>query len=464
MERVLDKIIVFAGCCLALMLVTPSTLEVTGLLAAVTAAALFEVVPGRARRAGTAAYLVLATACAPCALFAPLAAYDCIRSEQDGEGEGAGGSGSAGRTAAGAAGGNAARGAGAGGSGARTPSGGVRADAEAPWETRALRVLCAAALAAALPRLPLSAAGVMLAMAVVAALLSWRTSRLLADKKRQRIARDSMREHSLALELRNRDLRDKQDYEVHVATLTERGRIAREIHDNVGHLLTRAILQVEAMQVVHAQDAQVTRELAPVSATLSEALASVRASVHALHDDALDLEGQVRECARGCEAAGIAVTIDYAVDDAPAPVALCLIAIAREALANVMRHSGATKAHVRLTEYPALYQITVTDNGGGNAGAGARAAGPARGSGMGLQSMEERVTALGGSFRAGFERTASARAAGAGARAAGASARAAGAGAARGAGDGAAGACGHEGQRAGFRVFASIPKEAPDRP
>ncbi|WP_172137137.1 sensor histidine kinase, partial [Adlercreutzia sp. ZJ473] len=408
----MDKIIVFAGCCLALMLVTPSAFEVMGLLAAVTAAALFEVAPDRMRYAGTAAYLALACACAPCALFAPLAAYDSMRVGRNDEDEGRGAAGGAGGGAR-AVGANRARMTGGVADGA---AGGIAGDnAEAPWETRALRVLCAAALAAALPRLPLDAVGVMLVMAVVAALLSWRTSRLLADKRRQRIARDSMREHSLALELRNRDLRDKQDYEVHVATLTERGRIAREIHDNVGHLLTRAILQVEAMQVVHAQDAQVTRELAPVGATLSEALASVRASVHALHDDALDLEGQVRECARGCEEAGIAVKIDYAVDYAPAPVALCLIAVTREALSNVMRHSNAAKAHVRLTEYPALYQITVTDNGSGSmgGGAGAGTAGGARG--MGLQSMEERVTALGGSFRAGFERTPG----GAGARAAG---------------------------------------------
>ena len=42
---------------------------------------------------------------------------------------------------------------------------------------------------------------------------------------------------------KNKDLLEKQDYEIHVATLKERNRIAREIHDNVGHMLSRSLLQ-----------------------------------------------------------------------------------------------------------------------------------------------------------------------------------------------------------------------------
>ena len=46
-------------------------------------------------------------------------------------------------------------------------------------------------------------------------------------------------------------MRQNQDYEIHLATLKERNRIAREIHDNVGHLLSRSLLQTGALQVMN---------------------------------------------------------------------------------------------------------------------------------------------------------------------------------------------------------------------
>ena len=388
MERLLDKIIVCPASLVALAFVDTSALEVAGLLASIIASVLFELTTGRHRRIGLAVFCVFAVACPRAALFLPLVAYDCLRTH----------------------------------------------DTPHNRDSVLVCTLAAVALIAALPRLPLGAAAALSCVSVTAAMLSQRTNRTIARETAQLAARDTLREHSLALEAKNRDLRDRQDYEVHVATLTERGRIAREIHDNVGHLLTRAVLQTEALRVAHAEEPAFARELEPLAATLSEALDSVRTSVHALHDDALDLEEQLRACAARC--APLDVQLDYAADDVPTPAALCFIAVTREALANTLRHSNATAARVRVVEYPALYQLTITDNGGtcANGGAssdakeaegvgaandesgrghgrGARKAGesassvsretPARAErGMGLHSMEERVTALGGTFRA----------------------------------------------------------------
>ncbi|MDO4291211.1 MAG: histidine kinase [Eggerthellaceae bacterium] len=376
MERPLDKIIVCLGSLVALAFVDVSTYEVVGLLASIIAAALFELTTGRHRRVGLAAFCVLAVVRPRTALFLPLVVYDCLRTHDA----------------------------------SRSHDG--THDAPHDRDGALVCVLAAVALIAALPRLPLGAAAVLACVSATAAMLSRRTTHVLEREKEQTSARDTLREHSLALEAKNRDLRDRQDYEVHVATLTERGRIAREIHDNVGHLLTRAVLQTEALRVAHAEDPALARELEPLAATLSEALSSVRTSVHALHDDAFDLEEQLRACAARC--APLDVQLDYAADDVPTPVALCFIAVTREALANTLRHSNATAAHVRVVEYPALYQLTVTDNGSTRArcdeassdaneaeGVGARSVGAASdGRGMGLHSMEERVTALGGTFRA----------------------------------------------------------------
>ena len=65
----------------------------------------------------------------------------------------------------------------------------------------------------------------------------------------------------------------------------------------------------------------------------------------------------------------------------------------REAVSNVLRHADACHVSVELVEHPGLWRLTVTDDGRGGA--------VGDGSGMGLASMEERVRALGGTFRAG---------------------------------------------------------------
>jgi signal transduction histidine kinase len=82
---------------------------------------------------------------------------------------------------------------------------------------------------------------------VLAALVRRRT-RMLEKLRGEYIAlRDSTKEFSLLLENKNKDLMEKQDYEINLATLNERNRIARDIHDSIGHLLSSAILQTGAM-------------------------------------------------------------------------------------------------------------------------------------------------------------------------------------------------------------------------
>ena len=190
---------------------------------------------------------------------------------------------------------------------------------------------------------------------------------------------------------------DRQEYEVELATLAERARIAREIHDNVGHLLTRATLQVEALRVVHAGEPRVQADFADVGATLGEALDTVRASVHALREDSVDLSVQMRKVVADVTAvAPLAVELDVRCDRVPPNACSCLLAVTREALSNVLRHAAAERVVLRCVEHPGFFQLEVTDDG-----AARSAGGTAASTGMGLASMGERVEALGGTFSAG---------------------------------------------------------------
>lgn len=235
-------------------------------------------------------------------------------------------------------------------------------------------------------------------LSVAATLLSLRTAQLEREQERMRRTSDKLQERALALEARNRDLADRQDYEVELATLAERARIAREIHDNVGHQLTRASLQTEALRVVHADEPRVAADFADVKRTVDEALQLVRASVHALNDNATNLSVQLERIVEGaCSDSGPQIELEVLAEHAPANVANCFAAVLREALSNAMRHAHAKTITVRCMEHPSFYQLVVTDDGAG----GVQASGRGAAEGMGLASMRERIEALGGAFTAG---------------------------------------------------------------
>ena len=236
----------------------------------------------------------------------------------------------------------------------------------------------------------------------VACLLSVRATQAERAAASNRQTRDNLQGRALELAAKNRDLMDRQEYEVELATLAERARIAREIHDNVGHLLTRATLQVEALRVVHAGEPRVQADFADVGATLGEALDTVRASVHALRKDSVDLSVQMRKVVADVTAvAPLAVELDVRCDRVPPNACSCLLAVTREALSNVLRHAAAERVVLRCVEHPGFFQLEVTDDGAARSAGGTVADGTAASTGMGLASMGERVEALGGTFRAG---------------------------------------------------------------
>lgn len=268
------------------------------------------------------------------------------------------------------------------------------------WPALAIGAVFVCALVADLCTDALTARTLLLTviLSVAATLLSLRTAQLEREQQRMRRTRDELQERALALEARNRDLADRQDYEVELATLAERARIAREIHDNVGHQLTRASLQTEALRVVHANEPGVAADFADVKRTVDEALQLVRTSVHALNDNAANLSVQLERIVEGARSdGGPQIELEVLTEHAPANVANCFAAILREALSNTMRHARAQNVTVRCMEHPSFYQLIVTDDGE----AGIRAGGRGVAEGMGLGSMRERVEALGGTFTAG---------------------------------------------------------------
>lgn len=201
---------------------------------------------------------------------------------------------------------------------------------------------------------------------------------------------DNAKEYSMSLERKNRELMEKQDYEVRLATLSERNRIAREIHDNVGHLLTRAILQVKALQITCKENEENDGQLSAVKDTLSDAMDNIRRSVHNLHDESIDLRVNIGSLIN--EFTFCPVKLNFDADNPSKEIKYCFIAIIKEALSNIAKHSNADYAYISVLEHPAFYQLVIEDNG--------TKKNREKSDGIGLQNMRDRVEAFGGTFRA----------------------------------------------------------------
>lgn len=251
-------------------------------------------------------------------------------------------------------------------------------------------------LSAVLPAIPvllsfqwlgLSTAFTVSGLCLIAAFLAVKSIMLSEYEQKLILMRDEDTEKQNQLKARNRELIDKQDYEIQLATLGERNRIAREIHDNVGHMLSRSILQVGALKVIE-KDEMVKEQLSGIGQTLSGAMDSIRMSVHRLHDESIDLTVSAKE-ALGALDGKCEVAFDCDISpDAPKQLKLCFIGIVKEAVSNVIKHSDADRVSVIMREHPAFRQLIFSDNGKGSKSVSE--------SGIGLQNIRDRVSALGG--------------------------------------------------------------------
>lgn len=241
-----------------------------------------------------------------------------------------------------------------------------------------------------------------LGMLGIAAVLGYRTGNKERLEQEMKELRDNTTELNLMLREKNKNLMEKQDYEIYLATLRERNRIAREIHDNVGHMLSRSILQIGALTTIHKEE-PLCEQLKSVNDTLGQAMNSIRESVHDLHDDAIDLRQAILEATREM-AKEYQLTVDYDMSpEIPRGVKYCFIAIVKEAMSNIVKHSDANQITLILREHPAFYQLTVEDNGTTAQSGRLRwetvQGEEVFGGGIGLANMRERVEALQGTFR-----------------------------------------------------------------
>ena len=262
--------------------------------------------------------------------------------------------------------------------------------------------------------LPYIAAGFWLAIFVtVAALTSILAGSLQRALQQSRAQAQALQEFSGQLEARvEAQTALLLEQERAAATLEERTRLAREIHDTLAQGLTGIVLQLGAAQraLQVADDADEHIDLAQRMAR--EALAEARRSVWNLRAPALSQAGAngmgqgLGDALRSLVARPIrpevSTTFEQHGEPWPLPPRLesALLRACQEALVNVAKHSGATRADVRLAYTDGAVRLSVSDNGAGfdDLSLPQGLAMPGPWGGFGLLGMRERIVALGGTL------------------------------------------------------------------
>jgi two-component system sensor histidine kinase DesK len=187
---------------------------------------------------------------------------------------------------------------------------------------------------------------------------------------------------------RNAKLHLAQEEIERLAQVAERERIARDLHDLLGHTLSVVVLKSElARKLVTREPLRAAQEMADVERIARDGLTEVRLAITGYRSPGLQTElAQVRQA---LTSAGIEATVEAApVTLAPAQDTALSLAL-REAVTNVIRHAGATRCHIRCYAQDGSVLMEVEDNGrGGSAPFG-----------HGLTGMRERIQALGGVLR-----------------------------------------------------------------
>jgi two-component system sensor histidine kinase DesK len=199
----------------------------------------------------------------------------------------------------------------------------------------------------------------------------------------------------------NRDLQAARDDLARLAVAEERSRIARDLHDTLGHSLSLITLKSElAGRLLPDDPGRARAEIADVERVARESLSAIRETVGGYRRPTLAAELAAARIA--LRAADLDVRIEAPEEPLPGPADEALAWAVREGVTNIMRHSHATRVTIRVLAAADRATVEVTDDGTpaadpGHMGRDGRPTAP----GHGLAGLRERLSGAGGELEAG---------------------------------------------------------------
>ncbi len=159
-----------------------------------------------------------------------------------------------------------------------------------------------------------------------------------------------------------RELLNSKAKDIEIAILNERNRIAREIHDSVGHTISGAIIQTEAMRASSTE--ALPAQIDALQANLKNGMAEIRSSLHAIHDTSIDLAVSIKSIIESNPS--VDFVFNYKVSsEFSYPFKREVLMIVKEAVANSMKHAKAKHISIDIIEMPKHFRILIADDGVG---------------------------------------------------------------------------------------------------
>jgi two-component system sensor histidine kinase DesK len=205
--------------------------------------------------------------------------------------------------------------------------------------------------------------------------------------------------YAAALERTSAELAASRDEARRLAVVAERERIARDLHDLLGHTLTVVAVKADlAGRLVDRDPARAKSEIEDIRSTARAALADVRAAVTGMRSTSLATE--VATARRALASAGVAFEYRGPAELVPPEIETVLALVIREGVTNVVRHSQAQHCAVAFERIADRLVLTVRDSRRPLAGSAVPDAAEPSGhrEGNGLAGMRQRLAAVGGTL------------------------------------------------------------------
>lgn len=178
--------------------------------------------------------------------------------------------------------------------------------------------------------------------------------------------RDGLKEDALHLKKYTDQLSIDKEKDIHIAILSERNRIARQIHDSIGHSLSSSLLQIEALKISLPSTSTIylshMKGLEVLQQTLSNGMDDIRHSLHNLYNESFDLEDKLHQLSIKTYPFNIELT--YKLDKTlEFNLKFDILSMVKECITNCMKHSNANKLSIKLHSHQGFHSISIKDNG-----------------------------------------------------------------------------------------------------
>ncbi|UJL47656.1 sensor histidine kinase [Virgibacillus sp. NKC19-16] len=204
------------------------------------------------------------------------------------------------------------------------------------------------------------------------------------------IEADQDRQNWYELEKLKGELLEANIKTAHMAELTERNRIARDLHDHVGHELTGAVLALQAFEQLWKEDnAQAEEMFKQMSQRLNDSASYLRETVHNTKPDIAMGSSRLERICESYQACKVTYQTNGDTNRVPAYIWGILESVLKEALTNVYRHSNANHVEVSLDVSKKIVRLLVADDGKTEQSGEA---------GIGIRNLRTRAKAVGGNI------------------------------------------------------------------